>query len=305
MKNFNFYVSNIFISFIPKIKYQKKLLYWLKEAEKYPKEKIEERIKYYISKETGTLGNDAVSIKNFVKPKKLSTYFFDLVQYTNYFKNSLKINFKFGDVQENQEFLTIVKSRPINHTGNSVLMSLNTLRHFRFIKDVIPFSQKENKIVWRGVIHKENRSSLVAKFHNHPKCNIGQIKHEKGKPEWERPFLSIAEQLHYKFILSIEGNDVATNLKWIMSSNSLCFMPTPKFETWYMEGKLVPNFHYVHIKDDYSDMLEKMEYYEIHQDEAALIIRNAQKWTTIFKDKKLEKILSLKILESYFIATNQ
>ena len=39
----------------------------------------------------------------------------------------------------------------------------------------------------------------------------------------------------HKFILCIEGNDVASNLKWVMSSNSVAVMPKPKFESWFME----------------------------------------------------------------------
>ena len=232
-------------------------------------------------------------------------YYFDLVQYTRYFKNNLKIKFKFGDVQENQDTLTIVKSRPINHSGNSVIMKLDALRHYYFVNDVIPFSEKKNKAVWRGYIHKENRRTLVKKFYNHPKCNIGNIPLHNENPDWAKPFISIEEQLQYKFILSIEGHDVATNLKWIFSSNSLCFMPTPKFETWFMEGKLVPNVHYVHLKDDYSDLLEKMEYYTKHEEKALTIIKNAQAWVTRFQDKKLEKIISLKVLEAYFKSTKQ
>ena len=76
----------------------------------------------------------------------------------------------------------------------------------------------------------------------------------------------MGEQLQNKFILCIEGNDVASNLKWAMSSNSLVFMTKkPKFETWFMEGTLIPGHHYVEIKDDYSDMIEKMDYYLSHR----------------------------------------
>jgi len=305
MKNLNFYSTNIFKLFIPKYFSQKKLNSWLHEADSYPREEINERLNYYITKDKGELSKDAILLKEFVLPKKGSMFFFDLIQYTRYFKDSFKIKFKFGDVQDNQETLTIVKSRPIDHSGNSVLMKLNALRHYHFINDSVPYSEKKDMIVWRGVIHKENRRSLVEQFHNHPKCDIGQINCKKGEPEWEKSFLSIKEQLQYKFILSIEGNDVATNLKWIMFSNSLCFMPTPKFETWYMEGKLIPNVHYVHIKDDYSDMLEKMDYYSKNKVEALTIIKNAKAWVSIFQDPKLEKILSLKVLEKYFKATNQ
>tara|TARA_R110002124_G_scaffold127645_1_gene287801 strand:- start:2470 stop:3390 length:921 start_codon:yes stop_codon:yes gene_type:complete len=305
MKNFYFYVNNIFNSLIPNYFSQRKLKYLLQEVNKYPKEEIKERISYYITNNNGQLAANAIALKDFKRPKKGTMYYFDLVQYTRYFKNNLKIKFKFGDVQENQDTLTIVKSRPINHSGNSVIMKLDALRHYYFVNDVIPFSEKKNKAVWRGYIHKENRRTLVKKFYNHPKCNIGNIPLHNENPDWAKPFISIEEQLQYKFILSIEGHDVATNLKWIFSSNSLCFMPTPKFETWFMEGKLVPNVHYVHLKDDYSDLLEKMEYYTKHEEKALTIIKNAQAWVTRFQDKKLEKIISLKVLEAYFKSTKQ
>lgn len=305
MKNLSFYIKNIFKSLVPKYFSQRKLSSWLKKVNDYPADIIKERIKYYISNNNGILSKESVSLKDFVRPKKGTMYYYDLVQYTRYFKNHLKIDYKFGDVQENQPTLTIVKSRPIDHTGNSVVMKLDALRHYYFVDDKIPFSEKKNEAVWRGYIHKENRRSLVEKFHKHPKCNIGNIPLHNENPEWAKPFISVEEQLQYKFILSIEGHDVATNLKWIMSSNSLCFMPTPKFETWFMEGKLIPNVHYVHIKDDYSDLIEKMEYYSKNENEAIEIINNAQAWVAQFLDEKLEKIISLKVLEAYFKSTKQ
>ena len=305
MKNLAFYINNIFKSLIPNYFFQRKLNYWLQEASKYPEAEIQERLSYYITNNKGKLADNAIALKDFKRPKKGTMYYYDLVQYTRYFKNHLKIKFKFGDIQENQNSLTIVKSRPIDHTGNSVLMKLDALRHFYFVNDTIPFSEKKNEAVWRGYIHKENRRSLVEKFYNHPQCNIGNIPLHNENPDWAKPFISIEEQLQYKFILSIEGHDVATNLKWIFSSNSLCFMPTPKFETWFMEGKLIPNVHYVHLKDDYSDMLEKMDYYTTHEDEALIIIKNAQNWVARFLDEKLEKIISLKVLDAYFKSTKQ
>ena len=199
MKNFVFYASNIFKSLIPKKFSQRKLNYWLQQAENYSEETIYKRLDYYISNKNGKISSDSIHLRNFKRPKRRGTmYYYDLVKYTRYFKNHFKIKYKFGDIQDNQEALTIVKSRPINHSGNSVIMKLDALRHYRFINDSILFSEKKNKIVWRGLIHKQNRRSLVEKFYNHTKCDIGQITLQKGKPEWKKPFLSIKEQLKYK-----------------------------------------------------------------------------------------------------------
>ena len=111
--------------------------------------------------------------------------------------------------------------------------------------------------------------------------------------------MSIRDQLKFKFILSIEGNDVATNLKWIMSSGSLCFMPKPKFETWYMEGTLEAGKHYVLVADDYSDLEEKVRYYSEHADEARAIVANANAYVTQFLDAEREALIGRKVVEKY------
>jgi hypothetical protein len=301
-----YYLTNIFQAILPKFIYQSQLKKWLSYRNEYPIAQINERLNYYISINKHALDeNLTIQIGAIKKPRKGSVYFFDLIKVTRYFNHKYKIAYKFGDITEVQSTPTFVKSRPINHNNLSVLLKLNEVRHFKFINDSTPFSEKKDMAVWRGVVHKENRELLVDQYYLHPKCDIGQVGKLNLNPIWEKPFLSINEQLKYKFILSIEGNDVATNLKWIMSSNSLCFMPTPKFETWYMEGKLIPNFHYVHIEDDYSDLIDKIDYYSSNENEALEIIKNANEWITQFTDPKLEQLLSILVMEKYLQATEQ
>jgi hypothetical protein len=134
---------------------------------------------------------------------------------------------------------------------------------------------------------------------------VGKINNDDNHHNLLRERLTIEEQLNYKFILCLEGNDVATNLKWVMSSHSLAVMPAPKYETWFMEGTLIPDYHYIQIKDDYSDLEERMEYFIRHQDEAMEIIKNAHQYIEQFKIKKREDLISLLVLEKYFYKTNQ
>lgn len=117
--------------------------------------------------------------------------------------------------------------------------------------------------------------------------------------------MGIQQQLAYKFILCIEGNDVATNLKWVMSFNSIAVMPQPKFETWFMEGQLIPDYHYTCLADDYSNMEEKLTYYIEHPEKALAIIENAHRFIDQFKNKNKEDLISLLVLKKYFEKTNQ
>ncbi|WP_343330279.1 glycosyl transferase family 90 [Polaribacter staleyi] len=300
-----YYIQNGFLDVLPRSLFHKKLNNWINNQNNYSKKETQERVSYYINPNLPKENIKGTLLKNLKKKGHKSMYYYDFMKYGRYFNQNLAINYTFGDVDTDVESISFVKSRPINHNGNSVLLPLDSLRHFHFIKDSKSFSEKKNEAVWRGVIHKENRRLLVDNFHDHPKMNIGTTHQKNSKPNWIKDYLTLENQLAYKFIISIEGIDVATNLKWIMSSNSLCFMPKPKFETWYMEGKLTPNFHYVLIEDDYSDLEAKMDYYSKNIDEAEKIIVNAKNWTQKFKDKKLEKLLSLKVMNNYFKSTNQ
>lgn len=111
--------------------------------------------------------------------------------------------------------------------------------------------------------------------------------------------------LKYRYIMALEGVDVVSNLKWVMSSNCIAVMPKPTYETWFMEGSLIPDYHYIEIKPDYSDLIERTQYYSNHLEEAEAIIQHAHEYVEQFKNKKQEKLLSLMVFERYFRQTGQ
>jgi hypothetical protein len=240
--------------------------------------------------------------------RKHGVYYLDLMEYARFFPQDNKLAYLFGDITKVPYIPSVTKSRPIANNNNSVLMKFDKVRHFYFVNKDIPFESKKNILVWRGAVLQPHRIKFMEKFFNtSPLINIGDVNknHNYYNKKWRSSYLSIDEQLQYKFILSIEGFDVATNTKWIMSSNSLCFMTRPNFETWFMEGGLIPNFHYVLINDDYSNLEEKIEYYSANPEEAKNIIFNANNYISKFKNRKSEDWLQLKILERYFNYSDQ
>jgi hypothetical protein len=226
----------------------------------------------------------------------------DLKSVLRYFDQSQCFNCVLGDTTKNPDTPSFLKSRPIDgEIQNSVLLKLNSARHYTFINDPTPFEKKENMAIWRGTVFKRRRRiALIENCFDHPQCDLGDTDKKKiGQPTY-RPFITLSEQLRNKFIISVEGNDVATNTKWIMSSNSLCFMPRPRYETWFMEGRLKPDHHYVLLKDDFSDLGEKIDYYSRHTDAALEIIAHAQKYVSPFLDRKLEQLVALRVAQKYF-----
>ena len=302
-----YYSKNFVRQAIPMKIYQSQLESKLATIKDYHLGNIRSRLNYYNKLDHKTNLSESVGrLSEFNVPKKNKTYFFDTYEYARFFDLNLKLDFKFGDVTFVPEEPAVVKSRPISSNNeNSVVLNLDKVRHFTFLNDKKDFTEKKNMLVGRNAVGQEHRTRFLKMYIDHPWCNIGKINDDGKDRELIRNVMTIDEHLDYKFILCLEGNDVATNLKWVMSSHSLAVMPVPKFETWYMEGTLIPNFHFVEIKDDFSDLEERMEYYMIHTDEALEIIKNANRYVEHFKDKHREDLLSLLVLEKYFYMTGQ
>ncbi|MFW6042891.1 MAG: glycosyl transferase family 90 [Marinilabiliaceae bacterium] len=303
-----YYAHNFFRQFFPSMFFRQSLNRWLAKIDDYQHEDLLERVNYY-NKLQGTVELEGgIKISDFRIGRKLKTYYFDTYEHLRYFSRHLRFIPVFGDVTSVPEQPAFVKSRPVgNKNANSVLLKLNKIRHFNFIKDPFPFENKKDKLVWRGHLSetKDRRVRFVQQHIDHPLCNVGCINFEYPYEELYRQRMTIDEQLEYKFILCIEGNDVASNLKWVMSSNSLAVMPRPRYETWFMEGRLIPDFHYVEIKDDFSDLQNKIEFYSQNPKMAWTIIDNAHQFISQFGDRRKEKLISLLVIDKYFECTGQ
>lgn len=264
---------------------------------------IDERIGYYNKLYDHFDASSGTRIADIDRQK--SRYYLDLDEYSRAFGPNRRLHYLFGDVTTVPDVPTIVKSRPIcAGNENSVVLKLDKLRHFRWGADPIPFEDKQATAVWRGTPHTEQRRQFIKMFYNHRSFDIGHSRHVFDDLPPKRS-LTHQEQKEHKFFVSIEGNDVATNLKWAMASNMLVMSPRLRYETWFMEGALQPNVHFVLLNDDLSDLEEKVDYYTQHADEAEEIIRNAHAWVNRFTDPLKESIISLRVLEKYFKLSEQ
>lgn len=303
---FFYYLRNVCGSLLPNAFYRSRLQRNLHSIEfRDDKAYIHERADYYNKLRRKTpLPESAKLVGDFRLKGHHSTYFFDSYQYVRWFPKKFHWAYVFGDVITVPEVPSVVKSRPLGvDNSNSILLNMDKVRHFVFLNDRIAFKDKVDKVVFRGNIDgKCRRIDFVKKYQNHPMCDVGDIDYHDGCNHVGK--MTIHEHLNYKFIMALEGNDVATNLKWVMSSNSIAVMPAPTCETWFMEGTLKPDYHYIEIKADYSDLVEKLDYYIQHPDEAQRIIDHAHEYVRQFQDHKREKLISLLVLDNYFKYTN-
>ena len=304
-----YYLLNYLSLLIPDFFYRNNLRKKLNSLSDFDFDYIKKRVNYYnkLNKEI-KLNKDNESLNNFKIKNFHRTYFFDTYQYTRFFEKRLKLKMLFGDITHSPDVPSIVKSRPINKNNqNSILLKLNKIRHFTYTKDSNEFDHKINKLIGRSAITKKHKKRIdfFKIYFNNQLCDLGAINKNTPHPEWLKNKISIEDHLKYKFIMCVEGVDVATNLKWVMSSNSIAVMPRPKIESWFMENMLIPEKHYIEIKEDYSDLESKIKYYIKNPEKCKRIIKNANDYVVQFKNKRREDLISLLVLEKYFHFTEQ
>lgn len=306
-KRVTYYANGVILDAMPYRLFEKRLERWRPQIEDVLSGSgpVAERVAYYNRMPSYDISVDARTIPRIERQN--SVYYYDLKIPAKHFGRKRRVDYVFGDVTTVPPRPALVKSRPItddNH--NSVVFKLEWLRHFYLdvTYDPIPFRDKKPIAVWRGRLTNPKRIELLQRFGAHPLCDFGHIS-EDSDVEPRKSFMTVDEQLSYRYLVSIEGVDVATNLKWVMNSQSLCFMPRPKIETWYLEGRLQPDVHYVEIRPDFDDLPDKIAYYNDHIDEAEAIVANAQAHYRQFRVLETESLCQLAVLYKYFQLTGQ
>jgi len=303
---FFYYVKNLLLNAVPSYffeRYKKKLEAQFSDESAV----IQQRVDYYCKLDQAALLSDTAECRALsYKLRNKSAYYYDLKQYLYYFPKHFKFCYYFGDKVAVESCPTIYKARPTDGDNrNSVLFKLDKMRHFRFIEDATPFSAKKDMAVFRGRVTQKHRIRFMKAMFGHPLVDAGQSNPNDEHPEWQQPFMTVEEQLKCKFLICLEGNDVASNLKWAMSSNSIVVTPRMRFETWFMEGALEPGIHFIQVEDDWSDFEEKIRYYLDNPAEAEKILHNAHQHVAQFLDSKREDWVSIKTLEKYFAICQQ
>lgn len=307
---FFFYVGGFLHGLVPR-----RLMEWrrrrlVKDWEKRPDaEEIRRRVEFYCGPRSrfSLRDEDTVRVCDIMPGRFQSRYAVDARKTLDYFPGKLRLGYVQGDTWNNPPVPSLTKGRRLDMAGgeNAVILKLDSIRHYLNPRDTIPFSQKIPKLFFRGDIYdKPLRIEFFRKWAGNPLFDLGDTC--PGHPsEWSAPFTSIPDQMRYKFILALEGNDVASALQWIMASDCVPVMPRPTVETWLMHSRLIPGKHYIEIAPDFSDVGEKIRYYIDHPQEAEAISRESKKWAAQFADKRRERLISLLVMERYFRLSGQ
>eukprot|EP00985_Skeletonema_marinoi_P001183 scaffold475_cov92-Skeletonema_marinoi.AAC.2 len=205
----------------------------------------------------------------------------------------------FGDrtqrIKETLPIITKARQSALSFAPQPIVWLLNKGHHYNDLEDYhrdivkkgkeVPWSEKLSKVFWRGATTRGRLDYLAQWINyddNHTDIAFSKVvqtktnfKREYVKRQYFREKQSLLEMNRYKYLLSIEGNDVATGLKWMLYSNSVVFMSRPTVATWAMEDLLVPFVHYIPLANDYSNLLEMVKWANEHDEACREISKRA------------------------------
>jgi hypothetical protein len=231
-----------------------------------------------------------------------------------------------GDCRERFPIPTFVKSRMIcDRDSPCVLLPLDRGRHWSDVSVAaaqdIPFRDKADTLVWRGgttgVFKRWTAQTVYSSRFYISTLGALQAGLDIGYSEIVqlddtntdipletvrarlRPPLDLRQQLQSKFLLSLEGNDVATGLKWMLYSNSAVVMPEPTCESWACEGELNPFEHYIPVKHDLSDIEEVYDWCLGHPDACEAIALNGKRYIEAFLEEARETEILHEVISGY------
>jgi hypothetical protein len=170
-----------------------------------------------------------------------------------------------------------------------IIWKLNVERHFgKHLEEArthdIPWEDKKLAAVWVGHMTGGPHPSLLTDMSSlqvclwNPRCRF-VYEHSNSSLVYARltsvtvfpvkkedlpnlfiSFLSKTEILRYKVVISLEGNDVSSGLKWMLFSNSVVMMQPPTVTSWSLEELLEPWVHYIPLNQDGSNAEEMVKW---------------------------------------------
>lgn len=158
-----YYIKNMLGMLIPNVFFQMQLHHKLASlSDRKDKDYILYRVNYYNKLLPGAILPESVPALAEHKLKGHKVYIYDTRCYTRWFSQQLRLNLCAGDVDFVPPIPSISKSRLITeNNGNGVIMKLNKIRHFIFVRDKKKFTEKKDMAVFRGKVNRQRAANQI------------------------------------------------------------------------------------------------------------------------------------------------
>ena len=129
----------------------------------------------------------------------------------------------------------------------------------------------DSRIAWRGTIASDDERRWL---------EILSLRYPEilyvDDPAWEenKVYIPMTELAKYKYTLDIRGYGWTDRVKILMQLRRPLFLVDRPYEEWFF-GALEPMKHYVPVKEDLSDLLDRYDYLEHHPEVYDNIVKEA------------------------------
>ena len=226
-----------------------------------------------------------------------------------------------GDNATEPRAPAICKTRPVGSRNCALIKRIQARRHWEPVETVsdldTPFEAKTPAAVWRGQstgrwmpdgVGGCSRQLLYLRWGTgdpSDAVDVGLVPGGVGTADTSIPNLvlkrelSVTAMLRNRYLVSVEGHDVASNLKWVLASWSVPLMPRPRTESWLMEGLLDPYVHYVPLADDTSDLEAQVAWCEARVGRCREVAEAGRRWMEMFGDAEAERALEERVVREF------
>lgn len=145
-------------------------------------------------------------------------------------------------------------------------------KYYPRIRSVGDLQPKSSKMFWRGTKYPKLRGPLVNLSKQYPDL----IDAEFSKPNTNDPnFISLEDAVsQYSYFIDLQASGWSPRVKYFLQSHRLTFLQE-RFHKAYYEEYLTPMEHYIPIKKDLSDLVDKINWANQNPKEVNRITDNA------------------------------
>lgn len=206
---------------------------------------------------------------------------------------------------------------------DSLLEGYQVLTYRDILAYQFPWDKKKEKLMWRGstaqrsldgrtgILSSDNLHmfsrvilcELSSRFPGNIDAKFTYVAQNKEPIPYLDRFLgdwvSYEMQLKYKYQILIDGNVCPySSSGWKLFTNSLIFKPESEWIQWYY-GALIPSLHYVSVKSNLEDLIEKINWAKENDEVAEKIAQNARKFAIQNLTVKSDLIYIYHLLKEY------
>lgn len=276
---------------------------------------------YNNNKNTIDITTDNINDENYIfhnrRPGFTNILIYYFKKYYNFNKKSI-IRYDYNDRYSFDDF-TLVHNRDLE-IDNGILFHLDgyTNINFNINNNELNFEQKSDKLIWRGSStgFRYNdippiRYRLLKKYFDNQNFDLGfnnlvQLANFTNeeinimKSKYTKNFMNFNEMTKYKYILSLSGNDYASNLPHILNSNCCPLANYPFRYVNYLYGNnLKPFVHFVPISNNCDDLEEVYKWCLDNQGKCLEISENGKKYMEKYNNKILFEKIMKRFIELY------